>query len=114
MAKDWTQLKLIANAVATTPGMTGAELSANIGQPGAYRRLSEVKRLGLVKKGPRRKCAMSGKTADTWFPCDETPEADRGAERPSDTIKRLNGRIQFLVNENTKLKEKLSKYEPEA
>lgn len=102
--KEWSLLNKIAALVIQKPGLTGAELSKELGQPGAYRRLSEVKKLGLVKKGAKRECTVSFKTADTWFP-DDSPakvEVDRG-ETPKQAVKRLEDRVEFLVNENARL-----------
>jgi hypothetical protein len=57
--------------VAETPGLTQRELGAKhcpddprrIG-----RRLAECDRLGLLVRGPARKCSVSGKRAETWWP----------------------------------------------
>lgn len=95
----------IAQALAYTPGQTGAELSQMIGAPTAYRRLSEIRRLGLAKKvNNERVCRVSGRTADVWYPDDRQAEVDRGHLTHKQEIKRLNARIEFLVNENTRLK----------
>jgi hypothetical protein len=104
--KDDSILNRIAACVKHTPNQTGAELSKALGNSGAYRRLSEVKKLGLVKKGEKRICTVSGKMADTWFPDDSPPEVDRG-ETPNQRIRRLESRVEFLVNENSRLQRRL-------
>lgn len=101
--KEDSIINKIAAAVAAKPGLTGAELSKQLGITTAYRRLSEIRRLGLVRKGPMRTCAVSNKLAVTWLPDDSPVETDRGILTPRQEIKRLTDRVQFLVNENAKL-----------
>jgi hypothetical protein len=60
-----------AECVKKSPGKTQRELAAiycpdeprRIG-----RRLSECAKLGLVRRGEKRKCSRSGKNAETWWP----------------------------------------------
>lgn len=61
--------------------------------PGAYRRLSEINRLGLVKKGNKRMCDVSGKPADTWYADDRPAEIDRGLS-PKQEIARLKSLLE--------------------
>jgi hypothetical protein len=52
------------------PGSTSAEL-AGLGMDRyvAARRLPELERLGLVRKGDKRACTTTGNAAVTWWPC---------------------------------------------
>jgi hypothetical protein len=43
---------------------TGQELARTI--PGAWKRLSEMERLGLIKKNQKRKCSVTGEYAWGW------------------------------------------------
>jgi hypothetical protein len=97
----------IAAAVAQKPGCTGAELSYWIGEVTAYRRLSEIERLGLIKKGERRTCNQSLRVAVTWYPDDRPAEPDRGKLTHAQEIKRLKARIKFLEEENAQLRQQL-------
>lgn len=62
-----------AECVRNVPGLTQGELDT------AYpcsdprrigRRLNECERLGLVRRGESRKCKVSGKVCQTWWPVD--------------------------------------------
>lgn len=106
--KDDSILNTIAAAVANWPGLTGAELSAKIGIPSAYRRLSEVARLGLVKKSSSRPCSVTGRKASTWEKDDSPQKQDlRPGETQSQMRRRMQARIDDLVNENEKLRQML-------
>lgn len=95
MAKDWNIIKTVANYIKNHPGQTGAEISLAVGNAGAYRRLSEIRKLGLAQKGQLRSCTISKKLAWTWYPADNVPEPNRGIA-PRDEIKRLKARNEFL------------------
>lgn len=96
MRKADSHTNIIAATVAQNPGMTGAEIEEKIGIPGSCRRLSEIDRLGLIKRGARRKCDVSGKTAITWYPDDREPDTER-IETPKQKIRRLNERVDHLL-----------------
>lgn len=98
-------INAIASALVSMPGSTGAELSAYLENPRAYRRLSEIQRLGLAERRGQRKCHISGKLAWIWFPSDKPAEPDRGELTPQQEIKRLKARVEYLVNENERLKQ---------
>jgi hypothetical protein len=106
--KENSILNVIAATVKHFPGLTGAELGVRLGIPSAYRRLSEIARLGLVEKQGTKICDVSGKTAVTWYPCDKPAEVDRGKLTPGQEIKRLKARIEFLEQECTRLSHRLS------
>jgi|SRR5581483_3072970 len=60
-----------AGCVARHPGMTSLEITKLEGEADPRklnRRLGEAERAGLVCRGPVRKCGVSGKRAETWFP----------------------------------------------
>lgn len=100
MRKEDSILNQIAAAVANCPGLTGAELSRQIGIPSAYRRLSEVAKLGLVEIGATRTCMITGKQAKTWNKCDKPQQTDlRPDESKYHMQKRMQARIDALVNE---------------
>lgn len=52
-------------AVADMPGLTAREIEAHIGIK-AHKRLPELREAGLVRNGPARTCAISGRHALTW------------------------------------------------
>lgn len=102
--KDDSIINKIAAAVAHNAGQTGAELSQLLGMPTAYRRLSEIAKLGLVKREGQRRCNVSGRMAAIWFPCDRPPTPDRGELTPHQEIMRLKSRIEYLEKEVLALK----------
>lgn len=106
--KEWSDLHLIANALAQHPGWTAMELAQSCGKPQSYRRLSELQKLGLAKQEGARKCWITKKVCALWYPDDRQPEPDRG-ETPNQQIKRLKERVHFLEAENAKLKLSLTR-----
>lgn len=68
-AKAYQQRTTTA-AVESYPGMTSLELGHKTGQCRFMlaRRLPECEEAGTVRRGPARKCAISGRQAVTWFP----------------------------------------------
>lgn len=61
-------VRRVVAAVRTRPGMTSAELAQHAGleRHEAARRLPDAEKRGLVRKGPARKCSLSGRAAVTW------------------------------------------------
>lgn len=60
-----------AECVASAPGLTQRELGARFCPDDLRRigrRLSECARKGLIKRGPVRKCSITGRSAETWWP----------------------------------------------
>jgi len=47
---------------------TAAEKTALKGYHELYRRLADLKGIGLVKHGPKRKCRVKGTAMVTWWP----------------------------------------------
>lgn len=109
MRKPDSILNKIAAVVAQYPGKTGAELSAFLKTPTAYRRLSEVASLGLIEARGTKVCQVSNKTAKTWYACDKPEKINRQGETQNQMRKRLEGRIHLLVNENEKLSKKVAR-----
>lgn len=67
------QVNAVAAAVRRWPGKTSNELGAIAGDMDRYvaaRRLPEAEKIGLVRRGEARVCAVSGKRAITWWPVD--------------------------------------------
>lgn len=67
------QVQAVSEAVRKWPGKTSNELGAIADFMDRYifaRRLPEAERLGLVKRGEPRVCAVSRKKALTWWPVD--------------------------------------------
>lgn len=63
---EWT-----ASCVRQTPGLTQRELGArhcpeDLRKIG--RRLAECARRGVVRRGMSRKCSITGRQAETWWP----------------------------------------------
>ena len=63
------QQALAAKAVEQYPGLTSLELSrkARMDRYMLARRLPECERLKTVKRGPIRRCDVSGRQACTWY-----------------------------------------------
>lgn len=60
-----------ADAVARWPGRTGRELTVLLDDTSdrtVGRRLSEIEKKGLVRRGASRPCRVTGRQAATWFP----------------------------------------------
>jgi predicted HTH transcriptional regulator len=73
ITKDGTRSRACEVAyglVVETPGLTANEYEASIGvQDGRIRkRLNDLLKAGLVRKGPVRASTVSGKQNETWFP----------------------------------------------
>lgn len=64
------QQQLAAQAVRSYPGLTSLELSkrTSMDRYVLARRLPECETGRAVRKGQARRCAVSGKTAVTWWP----------------------------------------------
>jgi len=63
------QQRAVLTALKSHPGHTSMELSQFSGVLSRYdfaRRLPELEDAGLVMKGPKRRCALTGKQAVTW------------------------------------------------
>lgn len=63
---EWT-----VRCVTETPGRTQRELGARYCPDDPRRigrRLAECERLGLLRRGAVRKCSVSGRNAETWWP----------------------------------------------
>lgn len=73
--RNAAQQDLTAKAVERYPGLTSLELSkrSRIDRYTLARRLSECEESGTVKRGPTKRCSVSGRTAVTWW-------------RPSDAV----------------------------
>jgi hypothetical protein len=67
--KRAAQQRMTAVAVESYPGLTSLELSrkAKIDRYVLARRLSEVEKDGLIKRGVARTCTVSGRSAVTWW-----------------------------------------------
>jgi hypothetical protein len=60
-----------AECVAQRPGRTQRELGAEfcpLDLRKIGRRLNELAKAGVLKRGPVRKCSISGRPAETWYP----------------------------------------------
>ena len=57
-------------AVRANPGLTQLELDTNYRHSTRVfgRRLNEVAKRGLIRRGEKRKCRVSGRLAETWWP----------------------------------------------
>jgi hypothetical protein len=68
--KRTAQQQLTATAVGLHPGLTSLELAkrCRMCRYLLARRLSECEAAKQVRRGPARKCSVSGRRAHTWFP----------------------------------------------
>lgn len=67
------QRRIILQAVAADPGCTAREYdeSEPFSEGMFHRRLVELERLGLVRRGEPRVCRIGNKLAHTWMPVEE-------------------------------------------
>lgn len=73
------QARTVLGALRAYPGATSRELSqvAGIDRYASSRRLPLLVDLGYVRRGDRRRCRVSGKLSQTWWPLATGPEAPR-------------------------------------
>lgn len=71
--KRAAQQAIAITAVAQYPGLTSLEVSRRSGicRFVLARRLPECETGGAVRRGPERRCTVSGRTAATWYPPDQ-------------------------------------------
>ena len=50
-----------------TAPVTGREVEDYTGIPGAWKRLPELERMGLAYRAGKKTCAITGKTATSWW-----------------------------------------------
>lgn len=63
------QCRYALNTVRAMPGKTAREYGDTSYNEGIFhRRLVELERKGLVRRGEPRKCRISGRQAHTWYP----------------------------------------------
>ena len=63
-----------ARCVRLAPGLTQRELGARFCPEDLRkigRRLAECARLGMLRRGPARKCTITGRMAETWWPVEK-------------------------------------------
>lgn len=68
------------HALAENGPLTGKELAKVMSRPDIHKRLSEVKRLGLMTERGVRKCRVTGRNAIAWDAV--PPDASRDYHRP--------------------------------
>jgi hypothetical protein len=77
-----TQSRHAAELVRQAQGLTSLELAARFGECRfrLAKRLSDAASpaLGLVTRGPARRCTVSGRSAVTWRSTDGTTQEERG------------------------------------
>jgi hypothetical protein len=78
----------VANLVAMHRGATSRELGdtadafrMGMDRYAVARRLSEAEALGMVRRGPSRRCRISGKAALTWFDVEQGGVSDAETDR---------------------------------
>lgn len=69
---------VVLNLVRLYPGLTSCELHQTQIETGlerheVSRRLSDLERKGLVRKGPEKVCEVKGTSMVTWCPTEQTP-----------------------------------------
>lgn len=64
------QSKEVLDAVRARPGLTSAEYAGGVQSQRFMfaRRLPDLEKLGLVRKGPPRPCRQTGSRCVTWWP----------------------------------------------
>ena len=78
-------------AVQRHPGATSRELASTIDALDRWavaRRLPELVRMGIVKQGEKRKCAIAGTMAVTWWP--SSAKATEGKSQRTDGVRRVS------------------------
>jgi len=57
----------VHRCLAANPASTAGELEKKFNNPNLHKRLSELYRVGLADKGPKRHCKVSKRKVDTWI-----------------------------------------------
>ena len=101
------QEAIVLEAVRAAPGSTGRELArrldcSDVNTPA--RRLANLAERGLVKRGPERRCAVTGMTAQTWFLTGTVPARRSTVSRPEP---REQGPV-LTVEERRAMRERLA------
>lgn len=70
------QYREVLAFVRSIPGLTAREYDERVGAfRGIYhRRLVEMERIGMVRRGEVRKCSRGGRSAATWYPVEQKSE----------------------------------------
>ena len=116
-AFKWTDQKLIKNLLAHEgakggTGMTLGQIEHELNKPGIHRRLSEMERMGLVKRNGRAVCPITARPSALWMDDDSPP-------RPKKTKlnvplvhenRRLLDRIKWLEDRCAKMQKQLELY----
>ena len=105
---QWTDQKLIKSYLHTDKsngnhGLTAGEIERAIDRPGTHRRLSEMEKMGLVRRIGKRKCLVTGKMRDVWHDDDSPPRPKKHKKPLVHEIRVLRDRIKFLEDEVARL-----------
>ena len=76
--KSKANCEIVLALVRAWPGMTSVELHGTqvdscLERHEVSRRLSDLERKGLVRKGPEKVCEVKGTSMVTWCPTEQTP-----------------------------------------
>ena len=63
-----TYIDVLLAIIQKEPGLTGGELGERVSFDGAWKRLSDLEREGLVFQGPPETYPGTGRKQATWFP----------------------------------------------
>lgn len=69
--KATSHRNILANFVKEHPGLTNGELSRELPEIGLYaisKRMGEIARMGLIRRGESRVCSVNGTSMTTWWP----------------------------------------------
>jgi hypothetical protein len=79
------QEAIVLKAVTAAPGSTAREIAktldcGDVNVPA--RRLASLAERGLVRRGPERRCGVTGMTAQAWYPIGTLPASRSAVSRP--------------------------------
>lgn len=93
---------------------TGREINEALGTSSAHKRLSELRRQGVIAERDERKCKVSGQSVITWGVTDATaptPLRLNAEPAPTKSMSTLERENADLLEENGQLRKKIARLE---
>ena len=89
--------------------MTANELSQHAGNlSGLWKRLSELRSMGMVREMGERKCAITGRQAILWDVTEKLPAGSYSAPTKKPPLSELRDRVEQLERENATLRRQIT------